>query len=101
MGSPRLNGNTAELCKPFMEELKENGANVCYVTLADKKVAILATPGYDGTYAFEMGVQRLCKHSDLTYVGLYSVQDEDNPASFQTEEAVEGTKKFARKLMKL
>lgn len=32
MGSPRLCGNTAELCKPFMDELKENGAKVRYVT---------------------------------------------------------------------
>ena len=179
MGSPRLQGNTAELCKPFMEELKANGADVRYVTLADKKikpckgcyvcqeisgeygccqkddmpaedilwadlivlatpiyawycaapmknvldrhygfnkfygsaegslwagkkVAILATHGYDGTYAtdpFEMGIQRLCKHSDLTYVGLYSVQDEDDLASFQITEAVEGAKKFAGKVM--
>ena len=38
MGSPRLHGNTAELCKPFMEELKENGADVRYVTLADKDI---------------------------------------------------------------
>lgn len=179
MGSPRLHGNTAELCKPFMEELKENGAAVRYVTLADKdikpckgcyacqevngeygccqkddmpiedilradvivlatpiyawycaapmknvldrhygfnkfygsaegslwagkKVAILATHGYEGAYAtdpFEMGVQRLCKHSNLTYVGLYSVQDEDNLASFQTSDAVKGAKDFARKVL--
>ena len=179
MGSPRLRGNTAELCKPFMEELKENGAEVRYVTLADKninpckgcyacqevscgygcyqkddmpvadilwadlivlatpiyalycaapmknvldrhygfnkyygsaegslwagkKVAIIATHGYDGAYAtdpFEMGVQRLCKHSNLEYVGLYSVQDEDNLASFQTVEAVNGAKAFARKVL--
>ena len=26
MGSPRLHGNTAELCKPFMEELIRQGA---------------------------------------------------------------------------
>ncbi|MBQ6719693.1 MAG: hypothetical protein IJN20_05015, partial [Oscillospiraceae bacterium] len=60
------------------------------------------THGYEGAYAtdpFEMGVQRLCKHSALTYVGLYSVQDEDNLASFQTAEAVEGVKVFARKCM--
>lgn len=180
MGSPRLCGNTAELYKPFMEELKENGAKVRYVTLADKKinpckgcyacqdvsgeygccqkdempvddilwadlivlatpiyawycaapmknvldrhygfnkfygsgsgslwagkkVAILATHGYDGAYAtdpFGMGVQRLCKHSGLAYCGLYSVQDEDNLASFQTEEAVAGARAFARKLVK-
>ncbi len=182
MGSPRLRSNTAELCKPFVEELKENGTDVRYVTLADKninpckgcyacqevsgeygccqkddmfavvedirwadlivlatpiyawycaapmknvldrhyglnkfygsaegslwagkKVAILATHGYDGAYAtdpFEMGIQRLCKHSDLTYLGLYSVQDEDNLASFQTKEAIEGAKIFGRKLMK-
>lgn len=181
MGSPRLQGNTAELCKPFMEELKANGAAVRYETLADKKinpckgcyacqnvsgvygcpqddemhtivegivwadlivlatpiyawycaapmknvldrhyglnkyygsaegslwagkrVAIIATHGYDGAYAtdpFAMGVERLCKHSDLTYCGLYSVQDEDDLASFQTEDAMEGAKAFARKLL--
>lgn len=181
MGSPRLQGNTAELCKPFMEELKANGADVRYVTLADKniqpcqgcyacqqvdgaygcsqkdempvedilwadlivlatpiyawycaapmknvldrhygfnkyygsaegslwagkKVAIIATHGYDGAYAtdpFEMGVQRLCIHSKLEYVGMYDVQDEDNLASFQTAEAVEGAKVFAKKVLGL
>lgn len=180
MGSPRLTGNTAELCKPFMEEWKAAEADVRYITLADKninpckgcyacqdvsgaygccqkddmpvedilwadlivlatpiyawycaapmknvldrhygfnkfygsaegslwagkKVAILATHGYDGAYAtdpFEMGVQRLCKHSGLTYCGLYSVQDEDNLASFRTDAAIAGAKEFARKLMK-
>ena len=180
MGSPRLGGNTAELCKPFMEELKEHGAFVRYVTLADKnirpcrgcytcqdkageygcpqkdempvedilwadlivlatpiyawycaapmknvldrhygfnkfygsaegslwsgkKVAILATHGYKGAYAtdpFEQGIQRLCKHSGLQYLGLYSVRDEENLSSFQTPEAVDGAKAFARKLVK-
>ncbi len=180
MGSPRLHGNTAELCKPFAEELKEKGADVRYVTLADKninpckgcyacqdvsgsygccqrdgmpaddilwadvivlatpiyawycaapmknlldrhygfnkfygsaegslwagkQVAILATHGYEGAYAtdpFEMGIQRLCKHSGLEYLGLYSVQDEDNLASFRTEKAVNGAKAFARQLVK-
>ena len=179
MGSPRLAGNTAELCKPFIEELSAKGAAVRYVTLADKdikpckgcyacqnvsreygccrrddmpaedilwadlivlatpiyawycaapmknvldrhygfnkfygsaegslwagkKVAILATHGYEGAYAtdpFEMGIQRLCKHSGLEYLGLYSVQDENNLASFRTREAVEGAKAFARKLL--
>lgn len=181
MGSPRRVSNTAELCKPLMEELRENGARVRYVTLADlnigpcigcyacqqvsgeygcvqkddmqkivddicwadliilatpiyawycaapmknvldrhyglnkyygsgegslwagKKVAILATHGYDGAYAtdpFEMGIQRLCKHSNLEYVGLYSVQDEDDLTSFQTPEAVAGAKAFARSLV--
>lgn len=181
MGSPRKVSNTAQLCKPFMEELKLGGAGVRYVTLADKdirpclgcyacqqvseeygcvqrddmygivedirwadcivlatpiyawycaapmknlldrhyglnkyygsaegslwagkSVAILATHGYEGAYAtdpFEMGVQRLCEHSGLTYVGLYSVQDEDDLASFQTEQAVHGAKAFARKLL--
>ena len=37
-GQPRLHGNTAALCKPFMEELKENGAEVRYVTLANKDI---------------------------------------------------------------
>lgn len=180
MGSPRLRGNTAELCKPLMAELESLGARVCYLTLADKKiqpcrgcyacqdvageygcvqkddmyevverilwadcvifatpiyswyctapmkavldrhyglnkfygtaqgslwagksVAILATHGYDRAYAtepFETGIRRLCDHSGLTYLGLYSVRDEDNLASFQTAEAQEGARLFARRL---
>jgi len=39
MGSPLRNGNTAELCKPFMEELKCCGAEVEYVYLHNKKIA--------------------------------------------------------------
>lgn len=180
MGSPRLHGNTAELCKPFIDELKQNGAKVRYIALAElsvnpckgcyacqnipdkygcaqnddmpaddilwadvivlatpiyawycaapmknvldrhygfnkyygsaegtlwggKRVAILATHGYDQRYAtepFEMGVKRLCKHSGLEYIGLYSVQDEDDLASFQAEAAVNGAREFAREIFK-
>lgn len=38
MGSPRLHANTAELCKPFIEELKANGAEITYITLANKNI---------------------------------------------------------------
>ena len=180
MGSPRLNGNTAELCKYFMEEMREfpteidyvelekmqiNSCKECYVcqdvsgaygcsqnddmteiaqkilwadvivlatpifswyctakmkALLDrhygfnkyygsasgclwegKKVAIIATHGYEGDYAsepFEVGISRLCIHSNLEYIGMYSVQDTDNLASFQTIEAREGVKSFARRI---
>ena len=178
MGSPRLHGNTAELCKPFIQELESHQAEVKYMALettnilpckacyicqdvpneygcvlqddmhsivenviwADciifatpifswyctskmkvvldrhyglnkyygncsgslwegKKVGIIATHGYEGAYAtepFETGIKRLCKHSKLQYIGMYSVRDTDNLASFQTEEAVEGARAFAR-----
>ena len=182
MGSPRLNKNTAELVKPFMETLKDNGCEVEYITLSDKniqpckgcyacqhindrygcvqeddvseimdaviksdcvvfatpiytwyctppmkalldrhyglnkfygkaakgslwegkKIAIIATHGYDASYAaepFELGIKRLCEHSNLNYLGMYSVQDEDNLVSFQTEEAITGAKDFALKLV--
>jgi len=39
MGSPRPNGNTAELCKPFIEELRQHKAEVEYITLHDKNIA--------------------------------------------------------------
>ena len=181
MGSPRLQGNTAELCKPFIEELKKQSADVKYIELstldiapckgcyacqnvageygctqlddmsyvveqivwadaiilatpiyawycttsmkavldrhyglnkyygsvegslwAGKKVGIIATHGYEGDYAtgpFETGVKRLCTHSNLKYMGMYSVQDEDDLASFQTEEAKNGARMFARKII--
>ena len=180
MGSPRLRGNTAELCKYFIDELRVQKTEVKYIELekmtinpcrecyvcqdvageygcaqkddmveianeilwADlivlatpifswyctakmiavldrhygfnkyygnaegclwegKKVGIIATHGYDGDYAtepFETGVKRLCVHSNLKYVGMYSVQDNDNLTSFQTEEAIVGAKAFARKV---
>ena len=183
MGSPRLNGNTAELCKPFMDELKNNSTEIKYIELekiniapckgcyacqevsdkfgcvikddmyniveeiqwADviilatpiyawycaasmknvldrhyglnkyygsasgslwegKSVGIIATHGYEGDYAtgpFETGIQRLCTHSNLKYIGMYSVRDEDNIASFQTEEAMEGARAFARKIIEI
>lgn len=181
MGSPRINGNTAELCKPFIARLRERGAEVSYIpvekkkinpclgcyacqdvegeygcvqkddmqeivreiTAADcivfatpiyswycpaklkavldrhyglnkfygsaqgslwagKKAAIIATHGYEGDYAtspFETGIKRLCEHSGLEYIGMYSVQDEDNLASFRTESAVNGAREFADKLV--
>lgn len=181
MGSPRLEGNTAELCKPFISELEIKGAEVRYTTLADKdinpckgcyacqnvageygcvqqddmlavvgdirwadaiilatpiyawycaapmknvldrhyglnkyygsaegslwagkRVGIIATHGYEGAYAtdpFEMGMKRLCEHSNLVYAGMYSVQDTDDLASFRTEDAVRGAKEFANKLL--
>ena len=180
MGSPRLRGNTAELCKYFIDELRVQKTEVKYIELekmtinpcrecyvcqdvageygcaqkddmveianeilwADlivlatpifswyctakmkavldrhygfnkyygnaegclwegKKVGIIATHGYDGDYAtepFETGVKRLCVHSNLKYVGMYSVQDNDNLTSFQTEEAIVGAKAFAPKV---
>lgn len=39
MGSPRANGNTAELCKPFIQTLEAHGAAVKYIPLAHKTIA--------------------------------------------------------------
>ena len=182
MGSPRLHGNTAELCKPFIKKLEEQMVKVKYIALevmdilpckgcyvcqdvqdeygcvqkddmdyivdymiwADciilatpifawyctskmkavldrhyglnkyygncsgslwegKKVGIIATHGYEDSYAtapFETGVQRLCKHSNLQYIGMYSVRDTNNLASFQTQEVVRGARDFAKEVIK-
>lgn len=66
-----------------------------------KKVALIATHGYDADYGTEpwvMGIKRLCEHSKLQYAGMYSVRDQDNLASFQSAEAVTGARQFALKL---
>ncbi len=58
-----------------------------------KVLILMGSPRLHGNTA------ELCKHSNLEYIGMYSVQDEDNLASFQTEEAVEGAKQFAKKVV--
>ncbi len=181
MGSPRKTSNTDALCKPFVQELNDNGCDVRYVTLSDKdihpclgcytcqniegsygciqhdymynivedimwadtivlatpiyawyctacmkavldrhyglnkyygsasgslwsgkKVALITTHGYEGDYAtkpFETGIIRLCEHSDLKYIGMYSVEDEDDLNSFVCDSAVNGAKDFAKKIL--
>ena len=180
-GSPRKNGNTAELLKPFCDELALCAANVsridlvqkniasckgCYacqdisgeygccqkddmsdvasiilssdlIVLATpiytwfcttelkavldrfygftkyyrtakgnlvegKRIAILATHGYDASYAadpFVIGMQRMCEHYHMRYLGMYSVRDVDDIKSFQTKQAQSGARDFARYLL--
>ena len=67
-----------------------------------KRIAILATHGYDAAYAadpFVIGIQRMCEHYHIRYDGMYSVRDVDDLASFQTKPAVNGAKEFARYLL--
>ena len=67
-----------------------------------KRMAILATHGYDAAYAadpFVIGMQRMCEHYHLRYDGMYSVRDVDDLASFQTKQAISGAKEFARYLL--
>jgi len=180
MGSPRSNGNTATLLKPFVAALKEQGVETKVMELADKtiagckgcyvcqhvqdaygciqkddmqaavelilssdlivlatpiytwycpgvmknlldrhfglnkyygkakgslwagkSVAILGTHGYEREYAcdpFETGIKRLCEHSKLRYLGMFTVRDLDGRASFETAQAVKGAADFAQKL---
>jgi len=68
---------------------------------AGKSVAILATHGYEREYAcdpFETGIKRLCEHSKLKYLGMYTVQDLDGRVSFETTRAAEGAADFAHNL---
>ena len=67
-----------------------------------KRVAILATHGYDAAYAadpFVIGIQRMCEHYHMRYDGMYSVRDVDDLKSFQTKQAVNGAKEFALYLL--
>lgn len=67
-----------------------------------KRIAILATHGYDAAYAadpFVIGIQRMCEHYHMRYDGMYSVRDIDDLASFQTKQAISGAKEFAQYLL--
>ena len=74
---------------------------------AGKNISIIATHGYETEAAepFETSIERLCKHSHLNYLGMFSVRDtdyteEDYLASFQTPSAREGAANFALQLIK-
>lgn len=70
--------------------------------LEGKSCGIIATHGYDREYGaepFETGIRRLCEHSNVNYLGMYSVRDEDDLASFKTEEAINGARDFARHVL--
>ncbi len=180
-GSPRRNGNTAELLKPFRERLLRLGTEIDDIFLKDYKVGpclgcyacqnvsgeygcvqkddaeavwmrageadllVLATPiyswyctaemkalmdrhyglnkyygsgqgqliprlsvtlltthGYKDEYAnepFETGIRRLCKHCHWDYLGRYSARDIDGISDMQTEEAMDGARRFADELL--
>lgn len=180
-GSPRRNGNTAELLKPFRERLLQLGTEIDDIFLKDYKVrpclgcyacqnisgeygcvqkddaeeiwrqigetdllvlatpiyswyctaemkalmdrhyalnkyygsgqgqliprlsvALLTTHGYKDEYAnepFETGIRRLCKHCHWDYLGRYSARDIDGISDMQTEEAMEGARRFADELL--
>lgn len=104
MASPRLKGNTVELLKPFIAELEDNGAEATYIALSDKNIlpckGCYACQNVRDSYGcIQTGIKRLCEHSKLKYMGMYSVRDEDDLASFQTDEAVNGARNFAKKLL--
>lgn len=182
MGSLRPTRNTAEICKPFIDELRLNQVEVEYISLHNKNIApcigcykcqnvegeygcsqeddmrgiienilqanvlvfatpiytwqatppmkavmdrmyglnkfygsapravlnenqayaLIATCGYDLDYGaglLDEGIKRWCKHSGLEYLGMYAVRDEDDMASFQTEEAIKGARSFAQKIL--
>jgi len=183
MGSPGLQRRTAELCKPFVDELAANQIEVDYIALHGKAIspclgcyhcqnitgeygcvqeddmqgvvesilkadvlvfatpiyiwqatpplkavmdrmyglnkfygsaprkvmnqgqayALIATCGYDIEYGaglLDEALRRWAKHSGVPYLGMYAVRDENDMASFQTDEAITGARDFARKIMK-
>lgn len=65
MGSPRINGNTAELCKPFIGTLEQNGAEVRYIPLSRKNIR-----GCLGCYACQnvSGEYGCVQHDDMTEI---------------------------------
>lgn len=68
---------------------------------AGKKIALITTHGYEADFAttpFETGIKSLCKHSNLKYMGMFSVRDKEGLPSFQTKDAAQGAKNFAQKM---
>lgn len=70
--------------------------------LDGKACAIIATHGYDADHAaspFETAIKRWSAHSEMNYLGMYSVRDEDGMNSFTNDEAQNGAREFARYIL--
>ena len=96
-------------CTPPMKALLDRhyGLNKFYGSAKGslwegKKVAIVATHGYDSQYAaepFETGIKRLCEHSKLEYMGMYTARHVGGKSSFRTDAAISGARAFAKGLL--
>lgn len=67
-----------------------------------KALALITTHGYGDAHAnspLEDGIQRLCKHSSLRYLGRCSARDLGKPEQFLTPEAKADARAFAEHLL--
>ncbi len=67
--------------------------------LSGKKLALVCSCGYppeEAARPFEDGMRQYARHAKMEYLGMLAVRDEDDLASFQTAEAVERSKAFAK-----
>ncbi len=67
-----------------------------------KKLAIITTCGYkpgEGADLFEEGIKRYCKHSQLKYIGMLAERDFGYKSTFITNDKIEHSRLFARKLI--
>lgn len=66
-----------------------------------KRVALITTCGYrpeKGADLLEAGIQRYCKHSQLSYIGMLSERDLGNEHAFMDDEKESRAVAFAQKL---
>lgn len=67
-----------------------------------KQLAIITTCGYrpeSGADLFEEGIKRYCKHSKLKYIGMLAERDLGYKSIFITEDKIDHSRSFARKLI--
>lgn len=68
---------------------------------AGKKVALITTCGYHtekGSDLFQIGMERYCKHSQLTYMGMLSERDLGYQHAFMDDEKESHARAFAKSL---
>ncbi len=97
-------------CTPPMKALLDRlvyGMNKYYgnekgpALWAGKKIALLTTCGYQpekGADLFESRMERYCRHSQLTYMGMLAERDLGYQAAFMDEHKETRAREYARKL---
>jgi hypothetical protein len=106
MATPSYTWQAATPLKTVMDRMigliKENKGKETIILNANQPYALIATCGdeiEEGVDLISKSVERMCEYSSRPYLGYYAYRDLNGIEDFRSQEAVQGAKEFAKKII--